>query len=74
MDLMDHMARFTVKLNVSHLCPWNPHIPINVCVLNPQNRAHFSEMINLRDHMPRFTLKMNVFPSIFLETPSMCVF
>ena len=28
--------------------------PINVC-WNPQNRAHFSETINLRGHIPRFT-------------------
>ena len=61
------MPRFTLK---------NEHFPIYLfgnpiyCVcLNPQNRAHFSEMIDLRDHMPRFTLKMNIFPSIFLETP-----
>ena len=45
---------------------------INVC-WNPQNRAHFSVMIDLRGHMPRFTLKMNVFPSISLESPEMCV-
>ena len=42
--------------------------PINVC-WNPQNRACFSETIDLRVHMPRFTLKMNVFPSISIETP-----
>ena len=41
--------------------------PINVC-WNPQNRACFSEVINLRCHMPRFTLKMNIFPSISLAT------
>ena len=29
---------------------------INVC-WNPQNRACFSDMIDLRGHMPRFTLK-----------------
>ena len=40
----------------------------NVCY-NCQNRARFSEMIDLRGHMPSFTLKMNVFPSISLETP-----
>ena len=40
--------------------------PIIVC-WNPQNRACFSKMINLRGHMPRYTLKMNVFPSISLE-------
>ena len=52
----------------------NEHFPIyllgnciNVC-WNPQNRAHFLKMINLRGHMPRFTLIMNVFPSIFLAT------
>ena len=57
----------------------NEHFPIyllwnarNVC-WNPQHRAHFSEMINLRGHMPRFTQKMNVFPSISLEMPEMCV-
>ena len=52
-----------------HLSAWKP---INVC-WNPQNRAQFSEMMDLRDHMPRFTLKMNVFPSISLETPDKCV-
>ena len=46
--------------------------PKNVC-WNPQNRACFSKMIDLRGHMPRFTLRMNVFPSISLETPKMCV-
>ena len=46
--------------------------PINVC-WNPQNSACFSKMIDLRGHMPRCTLKMNVFPSISLQTPSMCV-
>ena len=45
---------------------------INGC-WNPQNRACFSKMINLRGHMPRFTLKMNVFPSNLLETLKMCV-
>ena len=45
---------------------------INVC-WNPQNRACFSEMIDLRGHMPRFTWKMNIFPSISLEMPEMCV-
>ena len=66
---------------LSLLYKWNTneHFPIylhgntiTVC-WNPQNRAWFSEMINLRDHMPRFTLKMNVFPSICLETPKMCI-
>ena len=37
------------------------------CVLKPQNRAHFSEAIDLKGHIPRFTQKMNVFPSISLE-------
>ena len=53
----------------------NEHFPsyllrntINLC-WNPQNRARFSETIDLRGHMPRFTLKMNVFPSISWETP-----
>ena len=41
---------------------------INVC-WNPQNRARFSETIDLRGHMPSFTLKMNVFPSISLRNP-----
>ena len=40
---------------------------------NPQNRACFSEMIDLRGHMPRFTQKMNIFPSISFEMPEMCV-
>ena len=48
---------------------WNP---IHVC-WNTQNRAQFSETINLRGHMPKFTLNMHVFPSIFFETPYMCV-
>ena len=46
--------------------------PINMCS-NPENRAHFSNTIDLRGHMPRFTVKMNVFPSISLESPKMCV-
>ena len=57
----------------------NEHFPIyllgntiNVC-WNPQNRARFSETIDLRGHMPSFTLKMNVFPSISLELPEMWV-
>ena len=41
--------------------------PINVC-WNPQDRACFSKMINLRGHKTRFSWKMNVFPSICLET------
>ena len=56
--------------------PWKMYVfpsismrnPINVC-WNPQNRAHFSETIDLRGHMHRFTLKMNIFPSISLESP-----
>ena len=43
-------------------------IAINVC-WHHQNRASFSEMIDLRGHMPSFNLKMNVFLSISLETP-----
>ena len=39
----------------------------NVCC-NHQNRACFSQMIDLRGHMPRFTWKMNIFPSIYLAT------
>ena len=57
----------------------NEHFPIyllgnciNVC-WNPQNRAHFLKMINLRGHMPMFTLKINAFPSISLRTPKLCV-
>ena len=46
--------------------------PINMCS-NPENRAHFSNTIDLRGHMPRFTGKMNVFPSISLESPKRCV-
>ena len=42
--------------------------PINVCS-NPQNRAHFSEMINLRGHMPRFALKTECFPIYLLGNP-----
>ena len=44
----------------------------NVC-WNHQNRARFSETIDLRGHMPRFTWKMNIFPSMTLELPEMCV-
>ena len=62
------MPRFTLKLNIFPSISLETPYP-HKCVLKPQNRAHFSKMINLRDHMPRFTLKMNVFPSIFLETP-----
>ena len=40
-----------------HLSAWKP---INVC-WNPQNRAQFSEMMDLRDHMSRFTLKWMFF-------------
>ena len=40
-----------------------------MCVESSQNRARFSEMIDLRGHMSRFTLKMNIFPSMSLEIP-----
>ena len=42
--------------------------PINVC-WNPQKRAHFSEMIDLRGHIPRFSWKMNIFPHMSLGNP-----
>ena len=45
---------------------------ISVC-WNPQSRAHFSEVFNLRSHMSMFTWKMNSFLSISLENPYMCV-
>ena len=57
------------KWMFSPLSPWKHH----KCVLKPQNRARFCEIIYLRGHMSRFTLKMNVFPSISLEMPEMCV-
>ena len=60
------MPRFTVKMNVFPSI--SLETPKNVCS-NPDNRAQFSQMIDLRGHMPRFTLKMNVYPSISLETP-----
>ena len=44
-----------------------------MCVETPQNRACFSETIDLRGHMPRFSLKMNVFPSIYPQKPHKCV-
>ena len=52
------------KLMFSHLSPWKPH----KFVLHPQNRAHFSETIDLRGYMTRFSWKMNIFPSICLAT------
>ena len=61
-----HMPRFTLKNE--HFPIYLLRNPINVC-WNPQNSAHFSEMIDLRGHMPKFTLKMNVFPSISWKTP-----
>ena len=39
-----------------HFPIYIPGNPINVC-WHPQNRACFSQKINLRGHMPRFTLK-----------------
>ena len=40
-----------------------------MCVETLQNRARFSETIDLRGHMPSFTWKMNIFPYISLEIP-----
>ena len=62
-----HMPRFSskTKMNVFPSMSLETH----KCVLKPQNRAHFSKMIDLRGHMPRFSLKKNVFPSISLKTP-----
>ena len=40
---------------------------------NPQNRACFSKMIDLRGHMARLTWEMNIFPCISLEMPEMCI-
>ena len=45
--------------------------PINVCS-NPQNRAHFSEAINLRGHMPG-VMKKSVFPHLSSRTHHKCV-
>ena len=60
------MPRFTVEMNVFPSISMK--IPKNLCS-NPENRAQFSKMIDLRGHMPRFTLKNeHVFPSISLET------
>ena len=52
----------------------NEHVPIyllgnpKTVYWNPQNRARFSKLIDLRGHMPRFTLKRYVMLSISLET------
>ena len=43
--------------------------PINMGVQTYEDRAHFSETIDLRGNMPRFILKMNTFPSISLGNP-----
>ena len=61
------MPRFTLKKE--HFPIYLFGNPIYCVCLNLQNRAHFSEMINLRGHMPRCTVKLNVFPSISLESP-----
>ena len=53
-----HMPRFTLK--TEHFPIYLLGNPINVC-WNPQNRARFSETIDLRGHMPRFTLKKCTF-------------
>ena len=46
--------------------------PINVC-WNPQNRACFSNTIDLKGHMPRFTWKIYIFPSMsFRNTINVC--
>ena len=60
------MPRFTLKIEHFPICLLGNLIYLSS---NPQNRAHFSEIIDMRGHMPRFTLKMNIFPSIFLKTP-----
>ena len=65
-NLRGHMARFTLKLNISPI--YLLRNPVNVC-WNPERRARFSETIDSRGHMSRFTLKMSIFPSISLETP-----
>ena len=52
----------------SHLCPWQVH----KCVLKPQNRAWFSETIDLRGDMARFTLK-STFVHLSLNKPHKCV-
>ena len=59
------MPRFTLKLNVfPSISLESPYS--HKCVLKPQNRACFSEAIDLRDYMPRFTLKNKCFPIYLL--------
>ena len=40
-----------------------------MCVWNPQKRAHFSKMIDLRGHMPRLSQKTNIFPLYLIGNP-----
>ena len=40
--------------------------------LRAQNRARFSEMMDLRGHMLRFTLKTEHFPIYLLGNPIIC--
>ena len=44
-----------------------------MCVETLRNRAHFSEMINLRIHMPRFTLNNEHFPIYLFRNSLKCV-
>ena len=64
-----HMPRFTLKNK--HFLTYVLGNTINVCWY-PENRACFSDMIDLRGNMPRFTLKMNVF-HLSPEKPHKCV-
>ena len=48
----------SISLETPYMCSWNP-----------QNRARFSKMINLKGHMPRFTLKHEHFPIYLLGNP-----
>ena len=36
-DLRGHMPRFTLKMNIYHLCPWKHH----KCVLQPPEQCSF---------------------------------
>ena len=61
------MSRFTQKVNIPSMSLESPYP--HKCVLKPQNRARFSEAINLREHMPRFTVKNECFPIYLFGNP-----
>ena len=71
-QLICRVTHLGLALKNEHLPIYLLRNPINV-FWNSQNRACFSETIDLRGHISRFIWKMNVFLSLSLETPWMCV-